>query len=145
MVPGSIIISTGCCRDDGVSDKMMPPGYPALCHHEIIRALDEAADARGIPYFQGITMTNALLYGSLLGSNVKLYAKANVQAMENEVAPLLVLASLYDIKAGAILTADAPAFELIDPADYHPEAGDVTAGVRNQTLIALDAITSLEL
>lgn len=145
MEPGAIIISTAACRDDGVTDKMVPPGYPAVCSHEIINALDAAAEARGIPYFQGITMTNALLYGSLLGSNVKVYSKANVQAMENEIAPLLVLASLYNVKAGAIITADAPAFELIDASEYHPDEDEVKRGVENSILIALDALASLKL
>ncbi|MBQ1477789.1 MAG: nucleoside phosphorylase [Erysipelotrichaceae bacterium] len=142
---GSIIISTGACRDDGVSEKMVPLGYPALCDIDIIKALDDAAEKRGIPYHQGITMTNALLYGSLMGSNVKLYAKANVKAMENEIAPLLILASLYNVKAGAILTADAPAFELIDASEYKPDESVVKKSIEDQILIALDALASLDL
>ncbi len=142
---GSIVIATGACRDDGVTDKMLPAGYPAVCDIDIVNALDRAAEARGIPYHQGITMTNALLYSSLLGSNVKVYAKANVKAMENEIAPLLVLAGIYGVKAGAVITADAPAFELIDPSEYHPDAEAVAQGIRNQILIALDALASLKL
>ncbi|MBQ1530890.1 MAG: nucleoside phosphorylase [Solobacterium sp.] len=144
ITAGSIIISTGACRDDGVSEKMVPAGYPAVCDTDMVKALDHAAEARGIPYFQGITMTNALLYGSLTGSNVKVYAKANVKAMENELAPLLVLAGIYGVKAGGILTADAPAFELIDASEYQPDESVVQEGVENSILVALDALASLE-
>ena len=90
-------------------------------------------------------MTNALLYGSLMGSNVKLYSKANVKAMENELSVLLVLASLYGVKAGSILTADAPAFELIEASDYQPDQEKVKKAIDDQILIALDAIVSLDL
>ncbi|MBR3227944.1 MAG: nucleoside phosphorylase [Erysipelotrichaceae bacterium] len=142
---GSIIISTAACRDDGVTDRMLPPAYPAICDHDVINALDKAAEARNMPYFQGITMTNALLYGSLMGSNVKLYSKANVKAMENELSVLLVLASIYGVKAGSILTADAPAFELIEASDYQPDQEKVKKAIDDQILIALDAIVSLDL
>ena len=142
---GSIIISTGCCRDDGVTEKMLPLSYPALCDYEVIAALNKAAKEKNVDFYQGITMTNALLYGSLIGSNVKLFSKANVIAMENELSALLVLASMYNVKAGGILTADAPAFELIDASEYKPDQNKVQKAIENQILIALDAITSIDL
>ena len=141
---GKIVIATAACRDDGVTDKMLPPGYPAVCDTEIICALEESARQKGIIFEKGIILTTALLYPSLMGSQVKLYAKAGVKALENEVAGLLVLAGIYGVKAGAILAADAKAFELIDPADYHPEQVKVKEAVSTQIQIALDALVKVK-
>lgn len=142
---GSIIISTGVCRDDGVTEKMIPLSYPAIADHEVINALLKSAKEKNIEVFKGITMTNALLYGSLIGSNVKLFSKANVIAMENELSTLFVLASLYNVKAGGILTADAPAFELIDASEYKPDQNKVQKAIEDQILIALDTLVSIDL
>ena len=92
-------------------------------------------------------LTQALFYPSFLESTVKLYAKAGVKAMENEVASLLVVASLHGVKAGAIIAADAPAFELVGVDGYNQTAdgGDVTQAVEDEISIALDAVIRVPL
>jgi uridine phosphorylase len=142
---GKIVIATAACREDGVTDKMIPSGFPAVCDTEVIYALEEAARERQESYVKGIILTTALFYPSLMGSNVKLYAKAGVKALENEVAGLLVLAGIYGIKAGAILTADSMAFELIDAADYNPSLDTLKAAIGKKVEIALDAIIKVKL
>ena len=89
-------------------------------------------------------MTQALFYPGLLESRVKLYQKAGVIAMENEVAGLLVVASLHGIKAGAILAADAPAFELVGVEGYQPDEEMVALAVEHEILIALEALIRID-
>ena len=141
---GKIVIATAACRDDGVTDRMLPPGYPAVCDAEIVCALEDVAREKQEDYEKGIILTTALFYPSLMGSSVKLYAKAGVKALENEAAGLLVLASIYGVKAGVILAADSIAFELIDPADYHPSQESVKNAIGKQIEIALDALIRIK-
>lgn len=137
---GSVIIATAACREDGVTEKMVPLSYPALCDGEVVAALRASAKEKNIPVHCGIVLTQALFYPSLLESKVKLYAKAGVKAMENEVAGLLVVASLHGVKAGAILAADAKAFELVGVDDYQPDQRCVAQAVEDEIAIALDAL-----
>ncbi len=138
--PGSIVVATAACREDGVTDKMIPPSYPAVCHDEVVAALMDTAQKWGTAVHKGLVLTQALFYPGLLESKIKLYAKAGVLAMENEVAALLVVAALHGVKAGAIVTADAPAFELVDVAGYQPSEEEIMQMVERQIDIALDAI-----
>lgn len=142
---GSIVVATGACRDDGVTERMLPIGYPAVCDYNAVLALDKAVKELGIKCEKGIIMTNALFYAGLTESNVKLYAKAGVKAMENEAAPLFVLGSRYGIKTGCILTVDAKAFELIGPEGYVPDTEKVKTGLENSIVAALNAISSMAL
>lgn len=113
----------------------------------MVAALTASARALDIPVHKGIVLTQALFYPGFLESTVKLYAKAGVKAMENEVASLLVVASLHGVKAGAIIAADAPAFELVGVDGYNQTAddADVAQAVENEISIALDAIVQVPL
>ena len=142
---GSIIIVTAACREEGVTEKMIPLSYPAIADMDVVRALSESAERKGIVFSRGICLTQALFYPSFLESTVKLYSKAGVLAMENEVASLLVVASLHGVKAGAILAADAKAFELVGVEGYEPDQDVVRQAVEAQIEIALDAVVSVPL
>ena len=67
--------------------------------------------------------------------------------MENEVASLLVVASLHGVKAGAIIAVDAPAFELVGVEGYNEtaDAGNVAQAVEDEIAIALDAVIRVPL
>ena len=147
VTAGSIVVATAACREEGVTEKMIPLSYPAVADGEVVAALLDAARQQGIPVHKGIVLTQALFYPSFLESTVKLYAKAGVKAMENEVASLLVVASLHGVKAGAIIAADAPAFELVGVDGYNQTAdgGNVAQAVEDEISIALDAVIRVPL
>ena len=147
VTAGSIVVATAACREEGVTEKMIPLSYPAVADGEVVAALLDAARQQGIPVHKGIVLTQALFYPSFLESTVKLYAKAGVKAMENEVASLLVVASLHGVKAGAIIAADAPAFELVGVDGYNQTAdgGNVAQAVEDEISIALDAVIRVSL
>ena len=142
---GSIIIVTAACREEGVTEKMVPLSYPAIADIDVVQALSDCAERRGIRFSRGICLTQALFYPSLLESTVKLYSRAGVLAMENEVASLLVVASLHGVKAGAILAADAKAFELVGVEGYEPDQDVVRQAVEAQIGAALDAVVAVRL
>ena len=141
----SLVVVTAACREDGVTDKMIPPSYPAVADGETVAALLSAAAEHDTPVHKGIVLTGALFYPGLLESMVKLYAKAGVVAFENEVAGLLVVSSLHGVKAGAILTVDAPAFELVGVEGYQPDEEALKQAQAKQIEIALDAIIKIAL
>lgn len=137
---GSIVIATAACREEGVTEKIVPLSYPAVADVEVVGALRESASGMGVEVSTGICLTQALFFPGLLKSTVELYAKAGVLAMENELASLLVVASLHGVKAGGILVADAKAFELVGVEGYAPDAEVVNKAVERQIEVALDAI-----
>lgn len=143
VTPGSIVIAKAACREDGVTEKMLPLSYPAVSDLDVVKALEESAGKLNIQTHSGIILTQALFYPGLLESKVRLYQKAGVIAMENEVAGLLVVASLHGIKAGAILAADAPAFELVGVEGYQPDEKMVALAVNHEIEIALDALIQI--
>ncbi|MDO5725227.1 MAG: nucleoside phosphorylase [Tissierellia bacterium] len=140
---GSIVIATGACREEGVTDKILPISYPAIAHRDIVNALESSAKDLGIKTNTGIILTQALFYPGLIESTVKTYMKAGVIAMENEAAALLVIASLANIKAGVILAADAKAFELVGVSGYKPDKEAVHKAVEDEIDIALNALTKI--
>ncbi|NLC72563.1 MAG: nucleoside phosphorylase [Ruminococcaceae bacterium] len=140
---GDIVVATAACREDGVTDKIVPASYPAIADCEVISALISAAAENKTPVHKGIVLTGALFYPGLLESRVKLYAKAGVMAFENEVAGLLVVSSLHKVKAGAIIVADAPAFELVGVEGYQPDEDALKIAQEAQIKIALDAIVKV--
>jgi len=142
---GSIVIATAACREEGVTEKMIPLSYPAVADGEVVDALIRSAKALGTNIHKGIILTQALFYPSLLESKVKLYTKAGVKAMENEAASLLVVASLHGIKAGAIFAADAKAFELEGVENYKPDKDIVNKAIDDEIKIALEAIIKVDL
>lgn len=142
---GSIVIGTGAVREEGVTERMIPSSYPAICDFEIVMELEKAAKKMGIEYHKGIILTQALFYPSLIESKVKLMSKAGVVAMENEAASLLIVASLNGIKAGVILAADAKAFELVGVEGYKPNRDLVYKAEEDEIEIALEAISKVQI
>ena len=140
VTAGSIVIARAACREDGVTEKMLPLSYPAVADVDVIAALEQSARDLNINAHSGIILTQALFYPGLLESTVRLYMKAGVIAMENEAAGLLVVASLHGVKAGVVLAADAPAFELVGVEGYQPDEKMIAKAVEDEITIALDAL-----
>ena len=147
VTAGSIVVATAACREEGVTEKMVPLSYPAVADGEVVTALVNAARQRALPVHKGNILTQALFFPELLESTVKLYARAGVVAMENEAASLLVVSSLHGVKAGVILAVDAPAFELVGVEGYQQTAGraEVAQAVEDEISVALDALIRVPL
>ncbi len=147
VTAGSIVVATAACREEGVTEKMVPLSYPAVADGEVVTALMNASRQRALPVHKGIILTQALFFPELLESTVKLYARAGVVAMENEAASLLVVSSLHGVKAGVILAVDAPAFELVGVEGYQQTAGraEVAQAVEGEISVALDALIRVPL
>lgn len=120
---GDLVITTGAVRDDGTSKTYVLPEYPAVAHHRVVGALDQAASERSVPHHLGVTWSldafyarNAILEpdGSMSSMSVDSYwpthleqrirdmQAARVLNCEMESGVLLTLAGLFGVRAGCI-------------------------------------------
>lgn len=144
VVAGSNIISTGVCRDDGMTEKIVPLSYPAVADAELLLAMKQAAKELDYKVFSGITLTQGHFYLGIVESNVKRYASIGVLATENELSGLFVVCNMHGIRGGGILTADAKAFELETVESYQPDEAELGRAVDRAIRIALEAIIRVE-
>lgn len=114
MKVGDLVISTGAVRLDGASKDYVIPEYPAVAHYQVVEALIEAAKKLKVKYHVGITAsTDTFTVGQgrpgfkgYLPSHkeniFKDMQKAGVKNFEMEAGCLLTLASIFNVRAGAI-------------------------------------------
>jgi uridine phosphorylase len=112
---GDVIISSAAVRLDYTSNCYIIPEYPAVANYEVLLALIEAAETLDISnYHVGVTATTADFYAgqnrpNRLGETPEMahllpsLQKARVLNLEMETATLYTLASLYGLRAGAVL------------------------------------------
>ena len=145
VVDGDLVIVRAAVREDGVTDKLVPPTFPAVAGVEVITALRAAIADRPTRHCEGIVLTSALFYPHpVLGDDLALWARAGVAAVEMECAALFVTASLHGVEAGAILAIDGnPLAEPTgDMADYDPHRQVVDDAVGVMIAVALDALVA---
>src|SRR6056297_1173520 len=114
MEVGDLVITSGAVRQEGTSKAYVREDYPAVADKEVVSALVAAAERLGYDYHVGLTMSADSFYAGqgrpgfdgyeAPGSDdlVETLRNANVKNIEMEAATILTLASLYDLRAGAI-------------------------------------------
>ncbi len=137
---GDMILATAAVRQDGTSPFLAPPEFPAFADRRVIAALEEAARPHGNRIHTGVILTQANFAPELLPGNYELWAKAGVLAVEMELAVLLVLASLKNVRAGGVFVSDGNVF--VDKK-YDPHRDVVRKGVDEMLAVALDSLVSL--
>ena len=144
MPQGSLILATAACREDGVTDKLIPSSYPAVASYDVVYTMKETAEELGIDLNIGIITTWGPFYAGYMPSPNVLYSKVGVLAMENEASSLFVISSLRGVKSGCIVASDGLCFELVgaEEFDHHPEAMD--NAMENQIELTLESIIKVE-
>ncbi|MFP5488105.1 MAG: nucleoside phosphorylase [Acidimicrobiia bacterium] len=145
VTDGTLVVARAAVRDEGVTPKIVPPGFPAVADHDVVRALSAGADARSARMAEGIVLTSDLFYPyAVLGDDLALWARAGVIAVEMECAALFVVSSMHQVQAGAILTIDGNplAGSSGDMSDYDPHRAVVDDAVAAMLDIALDAVAA---
>ncbi|MFW5965239.1 MAG: nucleoside phosphorylase [Halodesulfurarchaeum sp.] len=119
MSVGDLVITTGAVRQEGTSEEYVREDYPALADREVTGALVAAAEQLGYDYHLGVTMSADSFYAGqgrpgfdgfeAAGSDRMLdeLREAGVKNVEMEASAILTLASLYDLRAGAICSVYA--------------------------------------
>lgn len=145
---GDLVIAEAAVRDDGVTQFLLPPEYPAVASPEAVLALQRAARAADAPHHRGLVWTRAAFRPGLIPLTA--YAGAGLAAIEMELSALLVTASLRGLVAGGVLVVDgANADELADTeapfttGGYDPHREVVAAGVARGAVVCLEALRLL--
>ncbi|GHH47500.1 uridine phosphorylase [Streptomyces umbrinus] len=142
---GDLVIAEAAVRDDGVTQQLLPPEYPAVAAPEAVLALQRAAREQGAPHHRGFVWTRAAFQPGLIP--LPSYGGARLAAIEMELSALLVTASLRGLTAGGVLVIDgANADELVDEGatgGYNPHREVVAAGVERGSVVSLEALRLL--
>lgn len=113
---GSVIIPTASIRDEGTTEEYIPKGFPAVADFDVVQALRESSQKNKIRCYSGINRTHDAFYGSLesiakwgnyLGDERWKKEDTPILSSEMESAALFVIASLRNVKAGAIFAVNA--------------------------------------
>lgn len=139
---GDVVVATGAVRDDGLSERLVPLGYPALCDARLQLALAEYA---GPQAHTGIVLTSDLFYPIALPGHLPLWARAGVIAVEMELSALLVIASLHGVAAGGLLIVDGNPLAEADEqmTSYNPHTSVVADATARAIRVALDTLAHL--
>jgi uridine phosphorylase len=143
---GELIIGTGAIREDGTSEKLVPIAYPAIADRHVVTALEDAAREAGCQSTHtGVVLTQGYFYPGILPhvARVWLNAKIDLYAAEMELATLLVIASIYGVRAGGIFTSDGNLTKEADPLTYDPHRRVVKEGIETMVRIALEALVKM--
>lgn len=145
MRQGSLLIGTGATREDGTSNVLAPPEYPAVADLDVTLALRNEARARGDVKFQlGVLRSDAAFYHELMPNPHQLWADAGAVGIEMELATLLIIASIQRVRAGGIFVVDGnPNERAGDMADYNPHRDSVERAKDAAIEIALKALVAL--
>lgn len=145
MRAGSLLIGTGATREDGTSNVLVPPEYPAVADLDVTVALRNAARAHSnVKYALGVLRSDAAFYHELAPNPHQLWADAGAVGIEMELATLLIIGSIHRVRAGGIFVVDGnPNESAGDMADYNPHRQEVERAKDAAIEIALDAVYAL--
>ena len=120
---GSLIIPVASVRDEGTTKEYIPEGFPAVANFTVVDALIKSAKQRNYKFFMGINRTHDAFFGKLQsitrwGDYLKDERWKNqdtpILSSEMESSALFVIASLQNVKAGAVLAVNANPEPLVD-------------------------------
>jgi len=128
VLEGDFTIFDSACRFEGTTKCYAPPEYPAVSHHEVVRAAIEVVKRMDIPYHVGTSRCIDGLYTNRPDHNTSFggyrrhewdyflsdLQKMNVIAGEMESAAVMVLSRLFGLRGGALcicVTSLTRAFE----------------------------------
>ncbi|MFV1988574.1 MAG: purine-nucleoside phosphorylase [Gemmatimonadota bacterium] len=142
---GDVLVVGAAVREDGASDQLISPGYPAVAHRDVVEALVRSSDRRGVAYREGLVVTEATFYPGAFAPRWQAYTDYGALAVEMEMSSLFVVASMHGVRAGGILVVDGNLVETRNPdmSDYDPNRQVVREAVDRMLEIAVDAAVNL--
>ena len=113
---GSLIIPTASIRDEGTTTEYIPQGFPAVADFDIVNELVRSAKKEKIKYSVGINRTHDAFYGTreaitkwgkYMQDERWKNSETPILSSEMESAVLFVIASLRNVKAGAVFAVNS--------------------------------------
>lgn len=142
---GAVVVGTAAVRDEGVTPRLVPLGFPAAADPDLTRALVDAAADCGVPVHTGVVLTSDTFYPlPVLGDELALWARAGCVAVEMELSVLLVLGALHGFEAGGVFAIDGNPLAAADTAmsGYDPDRDVVARAVDAALTTALRALVA---
>ncbi|MBO8142509.1 MAG: nucleoside phosphorylase [Firmicutes bacterium] len=104
---GSVAIINAAHREDGTSRAYLPPEFPAVADLTVTNALVEAARRLDQQVFVGIGTTRDAFYQKDQELTKLLTERGHVVAAEQEAAPVFIVATVRQVRAGAVVAIDS--------------------------------------
>ena len=142
---GDLVIAQAAVREDGLSSKLVPPGYPAVATPDLVINLRNAAIDQETKYHEGLVLTSDMFYPhEVLGSDLPIWQRAGVAAVEMEAATLFVICSLHGVKTAAVLAIDGNPLQQDGGSmeTYNPRLDSVRSAVTASIKVALTALSA---
>lgn len=142
---GQIVVAQAAVREDGLSPKLVPTAYPAVATPDLVVTMRGIAESLGSDYHEGLLLTSDMFYPhDVLGSDLPLWQRAGVTAVEMEVATLFVVCSLHGVERAAVVAIDGNPLEQDDGSmeTYDPHQDIVKQAVSQSLEIALRTLVS---
>lgn len=139
---GHLVIGAAAVCDEGLTPRLVPTGFPAAADYRLVAALRQSCTRYAASSVVGVVLTTDLFYPSeALGFDWQRWKASRVLAVEMELAPLLVIATLHGVAAAGIFTVDGnPTLAAADMSEYDPYRQVVDDGIEGMLDIALDAL-----
>jgi len=142
---GDVVIARAAVREDGLSPKLVPTSYPAIADPDLVLSMRNNASDLGIRSHEGVVLTSDLFYpGEALDSDLPLWHRAGVVAVEMEIATLYVVSALHGVEAAAVAAIDGNPLEQDGGSmeSYNPNQEAVREAVQSSIEIGLTALIS---
>ena len=111
VLPGSIVIASGAIRAEGTSREYLPIDFPAVAHHQVVCALEQAARKLDMLYRVGVVQCKDSFYGqhepeaqpvsAELRQKWNAWIRGGCLVSEMESAALFVAASHLRVRCGS--------------------------------------------
>ena len=108
LVPGQIVIASGCVRGEGASYELVPPEFPAVADPYVVAALMEAAEEFGEDAAVGLYRSHDAFYMESkaahpgLRERMEKWIETGVQVVENESGTLFPYGHLLGLRTGCV-------------------------------------------
>ena len=140
--PGDNVIGTGAIRDEGLTSKFLPLSYPSMADIGVVNALLESSAKQSVKIHTGLVHTSDAFSSPALVQDIELAKISGVKAFEMEASAVMLLAALYNIKAGCIFSIDGYV-KNISEGNVKPNSKACERGIKSAIKSALDAIVIL--
>ncbi len=138
---GDMVIATAAAKDDGVSNRYAPVSFPAVADYDLTGSLIRAAKGSKATYHTGIVVSDGAFYGGMMPSCMELHAQTGAIAVEQELAALFTVASVYGVRAAGILAVDGNALAVQQCAEAEtPDPVILQQAVERTLTVALDGL-----
>lgn len=140
---GDIVVPWAAIRQDGVTPKMVPEGFPAVAAPELAASLAAELAKKNALCRTGLVATSDLFYPGPLGHDLAPLRDCGALAAEMECSALFVAASLKRAKAAAVLVLDGNPLKWSE-GQYDPDPQRLRASMEQAIRAALAALARSE-